>query len=314
MISKSYSNPRMDHNDGATRALSGTVSLDPNKALWVSAMFIFGTLGSALTASWGAVVLCVVTTLVSLCFGHSLGMHRRFIHRSYTCPMWMEYAFVHLGVLVGLAGPLGMLKTHDLRDWAQRQSACHDFFAHQQVWYRDMYWQLLCSIQLSRAPVIEIEPQIAEDRVYYWMEHTWKWQQLPWAILFYAVGGWGFVFWGVCTRVSLGIFGHWLVGYFAHNSGGKSWHVEGAAVQGYNVPFTAFLTMGESWHNNHHAFPGSARLGLLPGQWDPGWWVLLGLQRCGLVTDVVTPGGLAWRPELRELATESYPYQRRLSS
>ena len=47
-------------------------------------------------------------------------------------------------------------------------------------------------------------------------------------------------------------------------------------MQGYNVPFAALLTMGESWHNNHHAFPGSARLGLRAGEWDPGWWVLLG--------------------------------------
>jgi stearoyl-CoA desaturase (delta-9 desaturase) len=51
--------------------------------------------------------------------------------------------------------------------------------------------------------------------------------------------------------------------------------VDGAAVQGRNIPLTSLLTMGESWHNNHHAFPGSARLGLYAGEWDPGWWMLL---------------------------------------
>ena len=33
-------------------------------------------------------------------------------------------------------------------------------------------------------------------------------------------------------------------------------------MQGYNVPYCGLVTMGEAWHNNHHAFPGSARLGV----------------------------------------------------
>ena len=79
------------------------------------------------------------------------------------------------------------------------------------------------------------------------------------------------------VRVAASVTGHWLVGYFAHNRGPRSWHLEGAGVQGYNVPYCGLITMGEAWHNNHHAFPGSARLGLREGEIDPGWWVLLGL-------------------------------------
>ena len=58
------------------------------------------------------------------------------------------------------------------------------------------------------------------------------------------------------------------------------------------------VTMGECWHNNHHAFPGSARLALAPGEWDPGWWVLLGLRRLGLVWAIRLPADLPNRPEL----------------
>ena len=89
---------------------------------------------------------------------------------------------------------------------------------------------------------------------------------------------WGFVFWGVCARVSAGVFGHWMIGYLAHNHGAIVREVRGAAVQGRNVRMVSLLTMGECWHNNHHAVPGSARLGLAAGEWDPGWWVLSGLQ------------------------------------
>lgn len=123
-------------------------------------------------------------------------------------------------------------------------------------------------------------------------------QQLPGALLLYAVGGWAFVWWGLCARVTAAVFGHWLIGYLAHNHGELVREVRGAAVQGRNVRFTSLLTMGECWHNNHHAFPGSARLGLGPGEWDPGWWALRGLHRLGLIWDVKLPADLPFRPEL----------------
>jgi fatty-acid desaturase len=106
------------------------------------------------------------------------------------------------------------------------------------------------------------------------------------------------VFWGVCARVSAGVLGHWLIGHFAHNHGGQPIEVRGAAVQGRNIPFTSLLTMGECWHNNHHAFPGSARLGWRRGEWDPGWWALLLLRRLGFVWGLRLPGDLPPRPEL----------------
>lgn len=78
--------------------------------------------------------------------------------------------------------------------------------------------------------------------------------------------------------------------------------VDGAAVQGRNVKWASLVTMGESWHNNHHAFPGSAKLGLHAGEWDPGWWVLLGLRKLGLVWHCRLPADLPARAELRRIA------------
>lgn len=79
------------------------------------------------------------------------------------------------------------------------------------------------------------------------------------------------------------------------------WQVLGAGVQGHDVPIAALVSMGESWHNNHHAFPGSAKHGLHPAQPDPGWWLLLVLQRMGLVWDVNTPETLPVREALVRL-------------
>jgi stearoyl-CoA desaturase (delta-9 desaturase) len=282
----------------------GEVRYSPVKSAWFVLMAGAAVIGGLATVTPGAVALFAVTTGAVLLLGHSLGSHRKLIHDSFACPKWLEYFLVYCGVQVGLAGPLGLLRQHELRDYAQRLPDCHDYLRHGRVFWQDAFWQLNCELRLHNPPELRIEPRIAQDRFYRFLEATWMAQQLPWAVLFYFWGGWGFVFWGVCARVTAGVFGHWLIGYFAHNHGPMSFEVRGAAVQAHNVPLTSLLTMGECWHNNHHAFPGSARLGLRAGEWDPGWWALLALAKAGLVWHLKLPADLPQREELRELARE----------
>jgi stearoyl-CoA desaturase (delta-9 desaturase) len=59
------------------------------------------------------------------------------------------------------------------------------------------------------------------------------------------------------------------------------------ADQSRNVSWLALPTLGEAWHNNHHAFPTSARHGLRWWQLDLSAWFIAGLERTGLVWDVV---------------------------
>lgn len=143
-----------------------------------------------LTAAWDAVALFVASSFVTLCFGHSVGMHRKLIHGSFNCPLWVERACVYLGTLVGMAGPIGMICLHDHRDWAQRQPACHRFSRHDATFLRDAWWQLHCRLELRHPPRFQLEPRLANDRFYAFIERTWMWQQMPWAALFYLIGGW----------------------------------------------------------------------------------------------------------------------------
>jgi fatty-acid desaturase len=292
-----YDNPRIIAFP-QTNAHDGQVSWSWSKSLWITSMTVTGLIGVVYMFSWANLLVFMVTTAITLCLGHSLGMHRRFIHNSYDCPKWLEYLFVYFGVLVGLAGPLGMMFTHDLRDWAQRQKRCHPYFGHKSAFLKDGYWQIHCDIQLTHPPLFSPEPQVAKDRVYAFMERRWMWQQLPVATILYLIGGVEWVVWGVCLRVAVSVHGHWLIGYFAHNTGHREWHVQDAAVQGYNIKFCGFITMGECWHNNHHAYPGSALLGIHDNQSDPGWWVLMLLKKAGLIWNVKLPADLPFRPEL----------------
>ncbi|MDH5824446.1 acyl-CoA desaturase [Luteimonas sp. RD2P54] len=297
MLPQSLQDHRVRAADGRS-VLDGTVHWEPVRSLWLTAMAVGAVAGGALTFRWSAFALFVASTAAMLLLGHSLGMHRKLIHDSFQCPRWLEYFLVYCGVLVGLAGPLGLLRTHDLRDYAQRLPHCHDYLGHGRSLFLDGWWQLHCELRLTRPPRIELESRVAGDPVYRFLQRTWMLQQLPWALLLWWWGGWAFVFWGVCARVTVGVCGHWLVGWFAHNHGPMPQQVRGACVQGRNVRFASLLTMGECWHNNHHAFPGSARLGLHPGEWDPGWWALMALQRMGLAWDIRLPDDLPHRSEL----------------
>jgi len=66
-------------------------------------------------------------------------------------------------------------------------------------------------------------------------------------------------------------------------------------VQAHDVPWAGLLTMGEAWHNNHHAYPGSARIGLYPGQIDWGYDFIALLERTGLAWDIWLPADMPER-------------------
>ncbi len=68
-----------------------------------------------------------------------------------------------------------------------------------------------------------------------------------------------------------------------------------------NLAWLAPIALGEGWHNNHHAFPTSARHGLRRGQIDPSAW-LIG----GTVTEALT--GLLWGGAVRMLVLHHSTY------
>ena len=286
-----------------TNPQNGQVYWSPLKSLWMTTMYLGSGVAFLFAFSWSAFALFLGTSALTLCLGHSVGMHRRLIHNSFSCPGWLEYGLVYCGTLIGLAGPFSIIDMHEMRDWAQRQPYCHDYFASRQPLWKDWFWLLHCDIQLDHPPTVQYEARIVGDRIYRFLENTRVWQQLPWAVLFYGLGGWSWLLWGICVRVSVCMTGHWLVGYVAHRFGQREWHIEGAGVQGYNVRLCGLITMGECWHNNHHAFPDSAQLGLHPFQSDPGWWLILLLQHLGLAWDVQQPNDLPERETLKAIAS-----------
>jgi sn-1 stearoyl-lipid 9-desaturase len=283
--------------------MKGSVRWDGARSIWNGGMLLATLILGPAYFSWSALVIYVVLLELTMCMGHSVGFHRRLIHRTFQCPKWVERTLVWMGTLVGMQGPYWVVQSHDFRDWAQRQPDCHPYLRHGRGMLKDAWWNLHCRLKLDDPPGFDPGPGIGDDRFYRFLQRTWMAQQIPVAALLFEVGGMPWLVWGVCARVTTGVSMHWFVGYICHSHGPQSWLVNGSAIQAHNVPWAAIPSMGESWHNNHHAFPASARHGLYPGQIDIGYRFVKLLERFGLASGVQTPESLPVRQGVTPVVT-----------
>jgi stearoyl-CoA desaturase (delta-9 desaturase) len=102
------------------------------------------------------------------------------------------------------------------------------------------------------------------------------------------IGGWyGFVsglVWGGAVRIFLLHHVTWSINSICHFWGRRRFE---SRDESRNVWWLCWLSFGESWHNNHHAFPSSAFHGLRRFEIDPGGWLIWTLEKCGLAWRVV---------------------------
>ncbi|MFN4239438.1 MAG: hypothetical protein ACK4E5_02205 [Erythrobacter cryptus] len=141
---------------------AGRVRIDWPKTLWNGSM-IAATLAALAVPTWQSVALFLVLTCATLLIGHSLGMHRMMIHRTFKAKSWLARVLICIGTRVGVSGPTGMIRIHDTRDWAQREALCHDFFAHRAGFWQDLAWNPFHRFGFDHPPRITIGPAIADD-------------------------------------------------------------------------------------------------------------------------------------------------------
>ena len=138
--------------EGECDPSAGHVRWDTARSLWNGGMLLAALILGPIYFTWSALAVFLALCFVTLCFGHSVGFHRRLIHRSFQCPKWLERILIYLGTVVGMGGPLWTIRTHDMRDWAQRSPNCHPFFAHKAPIWKDGFWYLHCKLVLDKPP------------------------------------------------------------------------------------------------------------------------------------------------------------------
>jgi stearoyl-CoA desaturase (delta-9 desaturase) len=90
--------------------------------------------------------------------------------------------------------------------------------------------------------------------------------------------------WGGLVRIFLVHHVTWSVNSVCHFFGGRRFDVDDHST---NVGWLAVLSLGESWHHNHHAFPRSAFHGLRRWEVDPSGLLIALMERAGLAWNVV---------------------------
>ena len=96
--------PTVFRGDGSgADPVQGRAAWAPVKSFWINVCLLGFVVGAPFATSLSAVFLFLVSTYLSLLLGHSIGMHRKLIHRTYECAKSLERFLVYSGVIVGMA-------------------------------------------------------------------------------------------------------------------------------------------------------------------------------------------------------------------
>jgi stearoyl-CoA desaturase (delta-9 desaturase) len=262
----------------------GRLRFDPVKALWLWGMALPGLFLGVPALTPRLTALSLLLTFLTLCLGHSVGLHRGIIHRSYEAGPLARGVLAYGFILTGLGGPLAWARIHAVRDYWQNRLDCPPYFAYRHSPFRDFWWNLhLAFLPADDRADRKLPPDVLRDPWLRFLEATWPLHTALLAGILYVTLGAEAVAVCVCGRVSGGILGHWAVGYASHAWGKRPHAIPGAAETGTNNWLLGVLSFGEGFHNTHHAFPESPRMGRFWWELDLGWLSLAAMRRLGWV-------------------------------
>jgi stearoyl-CoA desaturase (Delta-9 desaturase) len=233
-------------------------------------------------------------------FGIEVGFHRHFSHRAFQTTKFVRVILAILGSMAAQGGVIFWVAHHRCHhQYADRPNDPHSPNLHgddikgrlRGFWHAHAGWVLAGEIPNSLLFAKDVLRDPIIFKVNQW-QHIWV---LLGLILPAIVDGmisrsWmgvlqGFL-WGGLVRVFLGQQIINSTNSICHLYGERPFHSNDCST---NNLLLAIPSWGQSLHNNHHAFPNSANVGLKWWQIDPGYWVLWILKKMGLIWDVKVP-------------------------
>jgi stearoyl-CoA desaturase (delta-9 desaturase) len=214
--------------------------------------------------------------------GIGLGLHRYFAHRSFKTGRVFGFILALMssctfGDPVGFAGKHRLHHLHVDTDkdvhtprhgiWAcWIGSLLDNGYSYDEVMNRAQDWQQYPELMLLH-----------------------RYAKVPALLLItlaFLIGGFSMAAIGICLGAVLLLHQTSAVNYFAHKRGSRRFDLPDQSTNNWVMGILAY---GEGWHNNHHRYPRSARAGLYWWEIDVLYWLIVCLEKFGLVWDVHLP-------------------------
>ena len=256
---------------------------------------IAGTL--ALVIFWSRLAPTAVDMLIAVALyaltgiGVTAGYHRLAAHKSFEVSNFVKMCLLALGSMA-FQGPVARWVADHRRHHAFTDVEGDPHTPFEKGGLSGLAWSHFGWLfSRSRTRVSKFAPDVLKDRVV--LEASKRYMLLSLlslvipALLGFALrpnlAGFltGFLL-GGCARICLFQNATWAVNSLAHFAGQRP-HATGD--RSTNNWLVAMLTLGEGWHNNHHAAPRSARHGS-PGQLDMTYVFICGMRRIGFARNI----------------------------
>jgi stearoyl-CoA desaturase (delta-9 desaturase) len=237
---------------------------------------------------------------ISTGLGITVGFHRLFTHRSFKTGKAVRGTLAALGSMA-IEGPViswvaDHRKHHAYSDQPGDPHSPHVDHGHglkgalRGLFHAHVGWLFIHTergLKSRYAPDLLKDPVVKKvnDMFLFWVLAGLAAPfVLGWAIGGTVAEGLTGLLWGGAVRMLVLHHSTYSINSLCHFFGRRRFKTED---ESRNLWWLSFFTFGEAWHNNHHAFPTSARHGLSRWNFDPSAWVIWALEKTGLAWDVV---------------------------
>jgi stearoyl-CoA desaturase (delta-9 desaturase) len=270
--------------------MQNVVEFTPSKSgkyNWHTMFFVaaFHTLAvvALFNLSWANVAAAFVCWWVAASWGVGIAYHRLLTHRGFTTSTWFTRLLSTFGTLGMQSGPITWVTTHRIHH-AFTETDKDPHSPRNGKYWSHIGWIFRGTAQSHSAATMQrYSPDLMRDKYLVFLNKYYYLTTVAVAIALFAIGGWSMVLTAIFLRTVISWHFTWLVNSATHLWGSRRFDTRDDSR---NNALVAAVTFGEGWHNNHHAYPRSAKHGLTWKEFDVNWIQIRMMEKLGLVANV----------------------------
>jgi len=232
--------------------------------------------------TWQAVAIGIVLYWLRI-FAIGAGYHRYFSHRAYATTRAFQFVLAVLSQSTAQKSVLWWAAKHRHHHLHSDTECDVHSPRHRGFLYSHLGW--LFSRRHHKADLVKVADLACYPELM-WLHRFELVPAVALGALCLLIGGWSGLIVGFFWSTVLVYHATFCINSLAHVRGSKR-YVTGDDSR--NNWLLAFFTMGEGWHNNHHACQRSVRQGFRWWEIDPTYYVLKAASRLGLVWNLKAP-------------------------